>query len=151
MDEPFEYLQRRLEPQRKWHNEKARWNKRRYYCVEIATLLAGAAIPIVNLWAANDPYWAGVLSAVLGGVIVLAVAIGKLFKFQENWLQYRTLVEALEREEALYAWGASEYAPADKAARNRLFVERIENILASATSQFVAMHRARNAEEQGQK
>ncbi len=61
MNGPFEYVERRLEPQRKWHNEKATWNKRRFYTVEVATLLAGAAIPIVNLWLVEDPYWAGVL------------------------------------------------------------------------------------------
>jgi hypothetical protein len=90
MNGTFEYLERRLEPQRKWHNEKAKWNKRHFYTVEVATLLAGATIPIVNLWVAKDPFWAGVLSAILGGVVVVAASIGKLFKFHENWLQYRT-------------------------------------------------------------
>ena len=104
MNGPFEYVERRLEPQRKWHNEKATWNKRRFYTAEVATLLAGAAIPIVNLWVVKDPYWAGLLSAILGGVVVVAASVGKLFKFHENWLQYRTLVEALEREKELYQW-----------------------------------------------
>jgi hypothetical protein len=40
MSGTFEYLARRLEPQRKWHNEKATWNKRRFYTVEVITLLA---------------------------------------------------------------------------------------------------------------
>src|ERR1700756_2758860 len=81
MSETFEYVERRLEPQRKWHNEKATWNKRWFYTVEVATLLAGAAIPIVNLGAVKNPYWAGVLSAILGGVVVVAASVGKLFKF----------------------------------------------------------------------
>jgi len=61
----------------------------------------------------------------------------------ENWLQYRTLVEALEREKELYSVGAGEYAEADKAERNRLLVERVENILANTTSQFVETHQSR--------
>jgi len=142
MDETFEYLERRLEPQRKWHNEKATWNKRRFYTVEVTTLLAGAAIPIVNLWVVNDPYWAGVVSAVLGGIVVVATSVGKLFKFHENWLQYRALVEALEREKELYSVGAGEYAETDKAERNRLLVERVENILANTTSQFIETHQS---------
>jgi exopolysaccharide biosynthesis predicted pyruvyltransferase EpsI len=85
MNETFEYIERRLEPQRKWHNEKATWNKRRFYTVEVTTLLAGAAIPIVNVWVVKDPYWAGVLSSILGGIVVVAASIGKLFKFHENW------------------------------------------------------------------
>ena len=62
---------------------------------------------------AKDPFWTGVFSAVLGG----------------DWLQYRTLVEALEREKELYSVGAGEYAEADDHGRNRLLVERVENIL----------------------
>jgi len=142
MNGTFEYLERRLEPQRKWHNEKAKWNKRRFYTVEVATLLAGAAIPVVNLWVAGDPYWAGVLSAILGGVVVVAASVGKLFKFHENWLQYRTLVEALEREKELYSVGAADYAELDEAGRNRLLVERVESILASTTSQFIETHQS---------
>src|SRR5262245_20378034 len=142
MNETFEYVERRLEPQRKWHNEKATWNKRRFYTAEVATLLAGAAIPVVNLWVAKDPFWTGVFSAVLGGVVVVAASVGKLFKFHENWLQYRTLVEALEREKELYSVGAGEYADADKAERNRLLVERVENVLANTTSQFIETHQS---------
>jgi hypothetical protein len=141
MSETFEYLQRRLEPQRQWHNDKATWNKRRFYAVEIATLLAGAAIPVVNLWLVHDAYWAGVISAILGGVVVVAAAIGKLFKFHENWLQYRTVVEALEREKELYTVGAADYATADETGRNRLLVERVENLLVNTTSQFIETHR----------
>jgi hypothetical protein len=87
MNETFQYVERRLEPERKWHNEKATWNKRRFYAVEVATLLAGAAIPVFNLWLVHDAFWAGVLSAILGGVVV-AASVGKLFKFHQNWLHY---------------------------------------------------------------
>ena len=59
MNQTFEYVERRLEPQQKWHNKKATWNKCRFYTAEVATLLAGAAIPIVNLWVVKDPTWAG--------------------------------------------------------------------------------------------
>ncbi|MES2924478.1 MAG: DUF4231 domain-containing protein [Verrucomicrobiota bacterium] len=120
-DEPFDYLQRRVVGQRTWHSTKAAWNKRRYYGVEITTLLAGALIPVVNLWIA-DPR---VLSGILGGAIVIAAGIGKLFKFQENWLQFRTLAEALEREEEFYKTGVADYAGADDARRDSLLVERV--------------------------
>jgi Protein of unknown function (DUF4231) len=142
MSETFEYIQRRLEPQEKWHGERARRSKCLFYATEVATLLAGAAIPVVNLWVVKDAYLAGVLSAILGGAVVVVVAIGKLFKFHENWLQYRTLVETLEREKQLYLAGAADYATIDKAGRERLLVERIENLLASTTSQFVETHRS---------
>src|SRR5215210_7766046 len=114
MNEPFEYLQRRLERQRKWHNEKAKSNKRWFYLTETVTLVAGAAIPIVNLLLVGHAFRAGVASAALGGAVVIAAALGKLFKFHENWLQFRGVVEALEREEELYKSNAADYAKADQ-------------------------------------
>ena len=67
---------------------------------------------------------------------------GSFFEFHENWLQYRTLVEALERDKELYSVGAGEYAEADEDGRNRLLVERVENILANTTSQFIETHQS---------
>jgi hypothetical protein len=141
MNPSFEYLQSRLEPQEKWHDKRARLNKWLFYTVEVATLLAGAAIPVVNLWAVKDAYLAGVLSAILGGVVVMAAAVGKLFKFHENWLHYRALAEALAREKELYSVGAGDYATIDGAWRNRLLVERVENLIANKTAQFIETHK----------
>jgi uncharacterized membrane protein len=141
MSEPFEYLQRRVEKELQWHDSKAARNKHWFYFVEITTLVAGTAIPVVNLWF-TGPDLSRLLSGILGGVIVVAAGIGKLFKFQENWLQYRTLAEALGREAEFYKTGSADYAAADEAGRNRLLVERAENILAGSVSQFIATHRA---------
>ena len=64
-------------------------------------------------------------SAVLGRVVVVAVSVGNLFKFHQNWLQYRTLVEALEQEKELHSVPGGEYAEADEEGRNRLLLERV--------------------------
>lgn len=141
MSAEFDYLQRRLKPQEKWHDQRAKLNKRFFYTAEVATLLAGAAIPVVNLWVVKDAYLAGVLSAILGGVVVLAAAIGKLFKFHENWLHYRALVEGLGRERELYSAGAGDYAKIDGTRRDRLLVERVENLIANKTAQFIETHK----------
>ena len=74
-----------------------------------------------------------------------ATAIGKLFKFQENWLQYRALVETLDREVEMHMNGVADYAKAEQADRNRLLVERVENLLATNTSTYVAAHRGDKA------
>jgi Protein of unknown function (DUF4231) len=145
MSPPFDYLQHRLEPQEKWHDDRAKLNKRLFYTMEVATVLAGAAIPVVNLWAVKDAYLAGLLSAIFGGVVVVSAAIGKLFKFHDNWLHYRALVEALAREKELYSAGAGDYTKVDSAGRNRLLVERVENLLANKTAQFLETHKQSGA------
>jgi hypothetical protein len=134
------YVQRRLEGQRRWHSKKATWNKRWFYAAEIATLLAGALIPILNVWVIDDPWIARVLSSVLGAVVVIAAGVAKLFKFQENWLQYRAIAESLGRERELYAGKVADYAIADDK-REALLVERIEALLATTTTRFITTHR----------
>jgi len=141
MSAPFDYVQRRLEPQQEWHDKRAKLNKHLFYTVEVATVLAGAAVPVVNLWAVKDAYLAGLLSAIFGGVVVVAAAIGKLFKFHDNWLHYRALVEAVAREKELYSAGAGDYTRLEGGGRNRLLVERVENLLANKTAQFLETHK----------
>ena len=141
MNASFDYLERRLHPQEGWHDKRARLNKRLFYTVEVSTLLAGAAIPVVNLWVVKDAYLAGVLSAALGGVVVISAAVGKLFKFHENWLHYRALAEALARERELYSVGGGDYSRAEGNRRHRLLVERVENLIANKTAQFIETHK----------
>ena len=143
-DDSFDYLERRVIPQRKWHAAKARWNKKRFHTMEIATLVAGAMIPVVNLLGLAT-FWAGLFSGLLGGVVVIATAIGKLFKFHENWLQYRALVETLDRQVELYMNGVADYAGVGQSDRNRLLVERVENLLAMNTANYVATQRGDKA------
>lgn len=142
MNETSSYSTGRFQGQRNWHNSKATWNKRWYYSMEIMTLVAGAAIPIVILLAGNDAFWARLLPALLGGLVVITTGLSKLFKFQENWLQYRTVVEDLDRQEVFYQSGIGDYAGLDATSREALFVEHVENGLARATAQYVAAHRA---------
>lgn len=142
------YVQRRLEDQRGWHERKAASNKCWFCTAEIATLVAGASIPLVNVWAVNDQWDARVLSAILGGIVVAAAGVAKLFKFQENWLQYRGIAEALGRERELYTAKVGDYAVADPQ-REALIVDRVEALLTSTTTRFIATHRGKSTESTG--
>lgn len=147
MTEELAYLDDRLEDQRKWHSGKATWNKNRFYVVEIITLVAGGLIPVINVLNVAEP-WLRVLSASLASVIVLATGIGKLYKFQENWLNFRAVAEMLKREREFYRYEVSQYAVRSDRERGKKLVERVENILASTTSQYVSIHGAEREEPQ---
>jgi len=73
--------------------------------------------------------------------VVVSAAVGKLFKFHENWLHYRALVEAVAREKELYSAGAGDYSAIDATERDRLLVERVKNLLANKTAQFLDTHK----------
>ncbi|MEO7317918.1 MAG: DUF4231 domain-containing protein [Chthoniobacteraceae bacterium] len=149
----FDYPERRLESQRRWHSGKATWNKRRFYTTEVVTMLAGATIPIVNVWGVQDSAEVRVASTILGAMVVLSAGIARLFKFQENWLQFRAVAESLEREREFHAQQVADYALDDEAKRHALLVERVEALLATTTAQFLASHRpataAKPAETEG--
>lgn len=144
MDSATDYLKRRVDHQASWHSEKAGWNKHWFYGMEIATLASGAIIPIINLAADSvlSATWRGLISAILAIIVVLAAGISKLFKFQENWLNYRALAEVLKREKELYLNGVGEYNLPTEPEKNKVLVSRVEDVLASTTSQFMALNRS---------
>jgi hypothetical protein len=74
--------------------------------------------------------------------------VAKLWKFQENWLQYRAIAESLGRERELYTGKVGDYAIADDQ-REALLVDRVEALLASTTTRFLATHRAASTGETG--
>ena len=144
MTEENNYLEDRLEGQRKWHSDKASLNKNRYQLVEMITIIAGATIPVINVIDfefINEPS-IRILSALIGAIIVVAAGLSKLFKFQENWINYRTLSETLKREQEFYRYEVGDYDARSDQKRLKLLVQRVENILASATEQYMAVHKA---------
>jgi hypothetical protein len=76
---------------------------------------------------------------------LISAGLAKLFKFQENWLQYRAIAESLGREREMYSGKVGDYAVAAENAE-ALLIERVEGLLASTTSQFIATHRAPSSE-----
>ena len=146
-----DYLKKRLIEQQQWHSTKAAWNRKWFYITEAIALVTGALIPVVNVIpvALADSTsetlkdFLPLANALMGTSIVIAVGVGKLWKFQENWLQYRALAETLLREKELFSHEVGEYqAINDKAERKRVLVDRVEELLASSTSQYVSRHRA---------
>ena len=148
MAEEFSYLDDRVEAQRKWHSTEAGVNKRWYYTLEIVILTAGALIPVVNVLDVLPGPWLRVLSSVLATIIVIAAGANKLYGFQENWLHFRLVSEALKRETEFYLHKTGDYEVNGEQQRNRILVERVEEILSSTTSQFVAIHRAKRDQSQ---
>ena len=144
-----DYLQDRVVEQYEWHNKKASLNQKRFYVTETIALVVGALIPVVNVLPVLDPSSEvlknslPLVNSLMGATIVVAVGAGKLWKFQENWLQYRALAEALLREKELFCYEVGDYQAAeDGVDLTKLLVDRVEDMLATNTRQFVSRHRA---------
>ena len=142
MPENFDYIDERLETQRKWHSNKATENKKRYYTAEIITLTTGSLIPVINVVDAIPSFYVRIFSALLAATGIISAGIAKLCKFQENWLNFRAVAEALKRENEIYHYQIGDYALENKK-RQQLFVERIEDILASTTAKFISIQKTK--------
>jgi Protein of unknown function (DUF4231) len=151
MRQVFTYLESRLDEQVKWHLNKAAWNKTWFYTLEVVTIASGALIPIINLISSPQwQVWQRLGSAGLAAIIVVSTGIGRLYKFQENWLTYRGLAEELTREKELYLNGVATYDKLDETGSQKLLVQRTEEILSATTTRFVMTHRANREQPQSE-
>ena len=91
---------------------------------------------------AKDPFWTGVFSAVLGGVVVVAASVGKLLNFMRTGCNTGRSSKRLNGKRNCTQWAPASTLKRMKMGRNRLLVERVENILANTTSQFVETHQS---------
>ena len=89
---------------------------------------------------------AAVIASSIAAVLVLgSTAFVSLTRTQENWLLFSTASQRLEREYQLFMLKAGTYSPAadststnedeNNKSRNKLFVENIENIISSHTTE----------------
>jgi hypothetical protein len=135
-----DYVKERLDDQLKWHGSKARENKKKFEILQIIIIVTGALVPIVST-AVPAGDWLRIISSVLGGIIVIAMSLSQLHKYQENWILYRTTAELLKKEKYLYLNCAGNYSGLDLDEKKKSLVERVELIVSSETSKYFAVHK----------
>jgi len=125
--EQADYIKNRVDNQINWMESKSRINQQRYKILKMVEIASAAAIPfLVGFHRIHNVFL--IITGLLGVLIVLLNGIQQLYKYQENWLIYRTTIEALRREKMLFENRAGIYT--DENAFQR-FVENIEALLAN--------------------
>lgn len=125
-----DYIQQRLEDQIGWYSDKSAWNQARYKWLRLTEICSAAVIPFLSGMGDRVPCGAWVIGT-LGVLIALAAAAGSLFKFHENWIQYRTTAEQLKHEKFLFLTGTRPY---DDEERFSSLVQRIESLISKENS-----------------
>ena len=125
-----EYLNNRLEEQLKWYSNKSQTNQKWYKRLRLTEIISASLIPFLAAMKDTIPYSAWVIGS-LGVVIAVSAAAGSLYKFQENWIQYRTTVEQLKHEKFLYLANVKPY---DSENKFPLLVERVEGLISKENS-----------------
>ena len=125
-----QYLNDRYFKEIDWYDHKAIVNQKRYKMAQWILIILSAITPILigieSVSKEKIPWliWIPLITATIVAVLTSAM---KTFKYQENWLNYRTTCETLRKEIHLYNAGIGDYTEvADKEA---VFVERVESLI----------------------
>lgn len=89
------------------------------------------------------------ITAVLGTIVILAKGIERIWNFDDNWGTYRQAAEGLKRERRLYVVAAGPYSGIhDEDKAFRLFIERVEEVIAIEQRSYWQRSREEEAKEE---
>lgn len=132
-----------------WYDRKATMHKTWHMRLGMIIIASGAMTSVVQLWAPSPEgvHWSAWLTALLGAIVIIAKGIDSIWKFDENWTNYRQAAESLKRERRLYVNASGPYASSsEEEARFELFIQRVEEIMAAEGQSFWKQN-TQNAEE----
>ena len=128
-----EYIKNRLDNQIDWYDRKSMKNQKSYKRLQLTAFFAAAAIPFLSGYISADIKLIQIIIGLLGFIIAVITAVLSIYKFQENWIEYRTTCESLRHEKYLFLTKASPY---DSGNPFTLFVQRIESLISKENSDW---------------
>ncbi|UCF92440.1 MAG: DUF4231 domain-containing protein [Desulfobacterales bacterium] len=132
MDEK-EYLEQRLEDQIGWYDQKSQWNQKYYKSLTIIQMGSGVAIPFFTSFIAASNPLLKIIVGLLGLTVAIISGLLNIYKFQENWIQYRTTAESLKHEKYLYLTRSDPYHSENAF---QMFVLRVEDLISQEHSKW---------------
>lgn len=120
-----EYISQRLDDQIDWYSKKSSFCQTRYKALRVVEIVAAAIIPFLSGMGEKILYGQWIVG-VLGVMIALAAAASSLFKYHENWIQYRITSAQLKHEKFLFATRSGPYVDQE---RFQILVQRVEGLI----------------------
>ena len=125
-----EYIKQRIDDQIDWYSKKSASCHTKHNTLKFVEIFAATLIPFLSGMGPQIPYGPWIIG-IMGVIIALGSAAGSLFKFHENWIQYRATSEQLKHEKFLFITLSGPYTNDD---RFRTLVERIEGLISTETA-----------------
>ena len=97
-----EYLQTRVLDQIKWYDKKSAMNKKWYLRMKITEVIMALFIPFLTGYITDKTIGLKIIVGVIGIIVAAVAGLITLIKFQENWIEYRTVAESLKLEKFLF-------------------------------------------------
>lgn len=128
-----EYLDDRLEDQINWYDNKSSTNKKWFQRCQLIQLVMAALITLSGVMNNSENEWISYAVPALGAVIAIVSGVLGLYKFQENWLEYRTTAESLKHEKYLYLTNSEPYNTEEPL---NLLVSRVETLISKENTNW---------------
>jgi len=128
-----EYLENRLDNQIDWYSKKSAVNKKYFRSCQVILLVLATLITLSGTFDGEEFYWVAYTLPFLGASIAIISGLLGFYKFQENWLEYRTVSESLKHEKFLFLTKSEPYHE-DKAFG--LLVNRVETLLSKENTNW---------------
>lgn len=138
------YISERLDPEIKWYSKKSSLNQKRYKILQIIEIILATLIPLLSSY--TEYKFIPFIVGVFGALIAIIESISKLYKFHENWIQYRTTAEMLKHEKYLYLTSSRPYLKSNETIDN-IFIQNVEEIISSESKSWNQMNVENNSSQ----
>lgn len=130
----YEYINSRVDEQITWYDKKSLSCQNKYKIAQTIEIVLASLIPLLSAYSKDCTFIALVVGA-LGAAIAIIESITKLYKWHENWIEYRTTCELLRYQKYLFETKSSPYNNDIESIEN-IFVRNIENIIFSENNKW---------------
>ena len=124
--EQEDYIRNRLDDQIQWYEEKSIQNQQWFKRLQIVSIVGAATIPFLSGYITETTIVLKIVTGSLGLMVAAVTAVSGLYKFQENWLQFRMTCESLKHEKYLFLTNTDPY---DVEQPFPLLVQRVEGLI----------------------
>jgi hypothetical protein len=105
-----------------------------YKLIKTIEIVFAALIPFLVSFVSSGFSYIKVVVGILGISITIISGILALYRFQENWIEFRTTAESLKREKFLFLARVNTY---DSDNSFPLFVQRVEDLMSKENTKWI--------------
>ena len=128
----LEYIEKRLKPQIQWYETKAINNLVGFRSAKGSIIILSLIISLANAAVfGTESEIVQAISLITAAIVIAITSFLQLTNPQESWVLFRSTAEKLKSEYHLFMQNVKPYSEIpEEASRNKLFVERVEKIIA---------------------
>ena len=145
-NDEISYIESRLDDQISWYDCKSISSQKQYKRFKTIIIISSASIPLVVSYS-NNSFYFKLISSLLGVLITVLEGVSSINKYQEHWIEYRSICETLKQEKYMYVYRSGLYE--ENCDRLKLLVERIESIISRENTNWAVLNRCKGGDNDG--